>query len=53
MFRGITPVVESQMEKNMEHEMETGMVRGLQCVGIDTYIMVLDSLYSYGVGRLI
>ena len=26
---GITPIVHNQIEKDMEHEMETGVVRGL------------------------
>ena len=29
VYRDITPIMENQMEKNMEHEIETGIVRGL------------------------
>ena len=52
-FRGIAPVIESQMEEKMENEMGTGMVGGLWFVGVRIHVMVLDYLYSYGIGCLI
>ena len=30
----ITPIMENQMEKKMEHEMETGDYIGVICVGL-------------------
>ena len=36
------------MEKNMENEMEIGVIQGF--LGTIAEIMLLDSLYSHGIG---
>ena len=48
--KGISPLY--QTEKNMEDEMETGKLGLWGCILMVSQILVLDCLYSYGIGYL-